>query len=88
MIRCEECVKGLVYGTCGMPYGNAACLCTAKRWQDEPADKVLDFLERIREYEAKQYDDKVKLIDMWEHKVRLRKDAMVIEEYRRKHRES
>ena len=85
MIRCEECVKGLVYGTCGMSYGNAACLCTAKQWWEEPADKVLDYLERIREYEAQKYDDKVKLIDMWEHKVRSHKDAMILAEYRREH---
>ncbi len=87
MIRCEDCVKGLVYGTCGMPPGNAACLCTAKRWWDEPADKVLDYLEHIRECETKRYNNKINLIDMLENKVRSHQDAIVLEKHRRDHNE-
>lgn len=69
MISCGDCVKGIVYGNCGISPGNAACLYSRKNWWEEPPEKVIEYLERCKQYEGERYRDMIARIDTWIERV-------------------
>ena len=63
MTHCGDCVHGLIYGNCGMSPGNAACLYKFKRWWEEEPQKVIDYLERIKQHEQEVYTQRMAEIE-------------------------
>lgn len=57
MIKCEECVKGFIYGPCGMSYGSAACLVKSRPWKTEPKERLKAYLQMVENYEDGRYFD-------------------------------
>lgn len=57
MIHCCECVYGFFYGGCGMSPGNAACLTRRKPYWQEPKEKLLEYLQRVENYEDGHYQE-------------------------------
>ena len=55
MMHCCECVYGFMYGGCGMSPGNAACLTRSRPYTQEPKQKLLDYLQKIENYEDGKY---------------------------------
>lgn len=73
-VSCKDCVNGFL-GQCNYSYHNAACLTTAKPWRDEPLDKLLDYIDRVRNFERWRFEERMCELEAKELEVRSTKST-------------
>lgn len=69
MIECKNCVNYLI-GECQCTLHSAACLHCAKDWHEEPQDKLLDWIDRIKRWEQEKFFQRMAYLDTIERRIR------------------
>lgn len=75
-VSCKDCVNGFL-GQCNYSYHNAACLITAKPWCDEPLDKLLNYINKVRDFERERFEERMRALEVKELEVRNAKSTNV-----------
>lgn len=69
MIECKNCVNYLI-GECQYSLHSAACLQCAKDWHEEPQDKLLDWVTRVKKWEQEKFFQRMAYLDTIERRIR------------------
>ena len=74
-VSCKDCVNGFL-GQCNYSYHSAACLTTAKPWRDEPLDKLLDYINKVRDFERGRFEERMRTLEAKELEIKQSKNGV------------
>jgi hypothetical protein len=68
-MNCKDCVNGIL-GTCQYSKNSAACLCAGKPWREEPKEKLLNYVDRMRKYDVAQFARRLEYLSKLEEEIK------------------